>query len=59
MFLNKSLRAQLLALIGVSVLMMLVIALTSFGSLSDGISAYQKLLKGPIEASQLIDQANL
>lgn len=59
MFLNKSLRAQLLALIGGSVLMMLVIALTSFGSLSDGISAYQKLLKGPIEASQLIDQANL
>lgn len=59
MFLNRSLRAQLLALIGGSALMMLTIALTSFASLSDDISAYQRLIKGPIEASQLIDQTNL
>ncbi len=57
--LKKSLRAQLLALIGGSLLLMLVIALASFSLLSDGISDYQKLLKGPIEASRLIDQANL
>ncbi|MCQ4319702.1 methyl-accepting chemotaxis protein [Stutzerimonas stutzeri] len=59
MFLKKSLRAQLLALIVGSLLLMLVIAHASFSFLSDGISAYQKLLKGPIEASHLIDETNL
>jgi methyl-accepting chemotaxis protein len=59
MFLKKSLRAQLLALIGGSLLLMLTIALASFSFLSDDISAYQKLLKGPIEASRLIDETNL
>ncbi|NKQ11903.1 HAMP domain-containing protein [Pseudomonas sp. SST3] len=59
MFLKKSLRAQLLALIGGSLLLMLAIALASFSFLSDDISAYQKLLKGPIEASRLIDETNL
>jgi len=59
MFLKKSLRAQLLGLIGASLLVMLLIALTSFSFLSDGVSAYQRLLKGPIEASRLIDEANL
>ena len=59
MFLKTSLRAQLLALIGASLLLMLAIALASFSSLSDKISAYQRLLEGPIEASRLIDQSNL
>ncbi|TCD19936.1 methyl-accepting chemotaxis protein [Pseudomonas sp. IC_126] len=59
MFLKKSLRAQLLGLIGASLLVMLVIALASFSFLSKDISAYQTLLKGPIEASRLIDEANL
>ena len=59
MFLKRSLRAQLLALIGGSVLLMLTIALASFASLSDDISAYQRLLKGPIEASELVDKTNL
>jgi len=59
MFLKKSLRAQLLALIGGSLLLMLAIALASFSFLSDDIGAYQRLLKGPIEASRLIDQSNL
>ena len=59
MFLNKSLRAQLLALIGGSLLLMLAIALASFSFLSDEIAAYQRLLKGPVEASRLIDQSNL
>ncbi len=59
MFLKKSLRAQVLALIGGSLLMMLTIALASFSSLSGDIAAFQTLLKGPVEASQLVDQANL
>ena len=59
MFLNKSLRAQLLSLIGGSLLLTMVIALASFSFLSDGISAYQQLLKGPIESSRLINEANL
>ncbi|MCI0915616.1 HAMP domain-containing protein [Pseudomonas stutzeri] len=59
MLLKNSLRAQLLALIGGSLLMTLVIALASFSFLSDDISAFQKLLKGPIEASRLINEANL
>ena len=59
MYLKKSLRAQLLALIGGSLLMMLAIALASFSVLSDDISAYQKLLKGPLEASRLIDETNV
>lgn len=59
MFLKSSLRAQLLALIGGSLLLMLTIALASFSFLSNDISAYQKLLKGPIEASRLIDETNL
>ncbi|MCQ4260628.1 methyl-accepting chemotaxis protein [Stutzerimonas stutzeri] len=59
MFLNKSLRAQLLSLIGGSLLLVMVIALASFSFLSDGISAYQQLLKGPIESSRLINEANL
>lgn len=59
MFLKKSLRDQLLGLIGASLLVMLVIALASFSFLSKDISAYQTLLKGPIEASRLIDEANL
>lgn len=59
MLLKKSLRAQLLGLIGASLLVMLVIALASFSFLSNDISSYQRLLKGPVEASRLIDEANL
>ena len=59
MLLKHSLRAQLLALIGGSLLMTLVIALASFSFLSEDISAFEKLLKGPIETSRLINEANL
>ncbi|MCQ4288605.1 methyl-accepting chemotaxis protein [Pseudomonas stutzeri] len=59
MFLNKSLRALLLTLIGAGSLMMLLIAFASFAFLSKDISAYQTLLRGPLEASRLIDEANL
>jgi methyl-accepting chemotaxis protein len=59
MFLQKSLRAQILALLGGSLLAMLLIALASFHFLSDGIRNYRNLIDGPLHASQLIDEANL
>ena len=59
MFLHRSIRAQLLALIGASLLSMLIFALGSFYFLSSNITSYQRLLEGPLEASRLIDEANL
>ncbi|MET1080035.1 MAG: methyl-accepting chemotaxis protein [Pseudomonas sp.] len=59
MFLNNSLRAQLLALLGGSLALILIIALACFHFLSGGIQAYRGLLEGPLEASRLVDQANL
>ena len=59
MFLQKSLRAQILALLSGSLLAMLLIALASFHFLSDGIQNYRQLIDGPLRASQLIDEANL
>ncbi|MFG3450998.1 methyl-accepting chemotaxis protein [Stutzerimonas stutzeri] len=59
MLLKQSLRAQLLALIGGSLLLTLIIALASFSFLSKDIAAFQQLLKGPVEASRLINEANL
>jgi methyl-accepting chemotaxis protein len=59
MFLQKSLRAQILALLSGSLLAMLLIALASFHFLSDGIHNYRNLIDGPLRASQLIDEANL
>ncbi|TLX56271.1 methyl-accepting chemotaxis protein [Stutzerimonas nosocomialis] len=56
---QKSLRAQLLTLIGGSLLLMLVIALACFSFLSAGISSYKGLLDGPLEQSRLVDEANL
>ncbi len=56
---QKSLRAQLLTLIGGSLLLMLMIALACFSLLSSGISAYKGLLDGPLEQSRLVDEANL
>ncbi|MBB2495576.1 methyl-accepting chemotaxis protein [Aquipseudomonas ullengensis] len=59
MFLQKSLRAQILALLGGSLLLILITALACFSFLSSGMQAYRGLLEGPLEASQLVDQANL
>ncbi|WP_312937307.1 methyl-accepting chemotaxis protein [Stutzerimonas nitrititolerans] len=59
MLLHRSIRAQLLALIGASLLSMLIFALGSFHFLSGNITAYQRLLDGPLEASRLVDEANL
>ncbi|WHS59103.1 methyl-accepting chemotaxis protein [Pseudomonas sp. G2-4] len=59
MFLQKSLRAQILALLSGSLLAMLLIALASFHFLSSGVQSYRNLIDGPLRASQLIDEANL
>ena len=59
MFLQKSLRAQILALLGGSLALILVAALACFSFLSSGMQAYRGLLEGPLEASALIDVTNL
>ncbi|MFZ3154772.1 MAG: methyl-accepting chemotaxis protein [Pseudomonas sp.] len=59
MFLQKSLRAQILALLGGSLALILVTALACFSFLSSGMQAYRGLLEGPLEASALIDETNL
>jgi len=57
--LQKSLRAQILALLSGSLLAMLLIALASFHYLSNGVQNYSQLIAGPLHTSQLIDEANL
>ncbi|MGF6204052.1 hypothetical protein ABH906_000058 [Pseudomonas frederiksbergensis] len=57
--LQKSLRAQILALLGGSLLAMLLIALACFHFLSSGVQSYANLIDGPLHTSQLIDEANL
>ncbi|WP_226477432.1 methyl-accepting chemotaxis protein [Pseudomonas sp. MWU16-30323] len=57
--LRKSLRAQILSLLGGSLLAMLLIALACFHFLSSGVQSYRSLLEGPLQTSQLIDEANL
>ncbi|WP_077045978.1 methyl-accepting chemotaxis protein [Pseudomonas sp. KK4] len=59
MFLQKSLRAQILALLSGSLLAMLLIALACFHFLSSGVQRYANLIEGPLHTSQLIDEANL
>ncbi|UVJ45638.1 methyl-accepting chemotaxis protein [Pseudomonas sp. LS1212] len=56
---SKSLRFQILALLGGSLALILVIALACFHFLSNSVQAYRGLVEGPLQASQLIDQANL
>lgn len=59
MFLKHSLRAQLLTLLGGSMVLLLVIALSCFNSLANSLRAYQGLLHGPLEALMLADESNL
>ncbi|MCO7613243.1 methyl-accepting chemotaxis protein [Pseudomonas chlororaphis] len=59
MSLQKSLRAQILALLSGSLLAMLLIALACFQLLSGGVQSYRELIDGPLRSSQLIDEANL
>ncbi|WP_421684131.1 methyl-accepting chemotaxis protein [Stutzerimonas urumqiensis] len=56
---KKSIRAQVLGLLGGSLLLMLVIALAGFQLLSADLHAYRALLTGPLKSTQLIDEANL
>ncbi|WP_309677656.1 methyl-accepting chemotaxis protein, partial [Pseudomonas sp.] len=59
MFLQKSLRAQILALLSGSLIAMLLTALACFHFLSIGVQNYANLIEGPLHTSQLIDEANL
>ncbi|WP_435607405.1 methyl-accepting chemotaxis protein [Pseudomonas knackmussii] len=56
---RTSLRAQILSLLGGSLLLVLLVALACFQFLSGSVNAYQGLLSGPVRSAQLIDQANL
>ncbi|VVQ31284.1 methyl-accepting chemotaxis protein [Pseudomonas fluorescens] len=57
--LQRSLRAQILALLSGSLLAVLLIALACFHFLSNGVQSYSQLIAGPLHTSQLIDEANL
>ncbi|MFJ3487516.1 methyl-accepting chemotaxis protein [Pseudomonas sp. NPDC090202] len=56
---SKSLKLQILALLSGSLFLVLLIALACFQFLSNNVQAYRGLLEGPLQASQLVDQANL
>ncbi|GAA4499966.1 methyl-accepting chemotaxis protein [Pseudaeromonas paramecii] len=55
----RSLRTQLLTLLGVSLLLLLLVALLGQHFLSRELTAYQRLLQGPMAAAALVDEANL
>ena len=57
--LRTSLRVQILSLLGASLTAMLLIALVCFQFLSSSVRGYAQLVDGPLQASQLIDEANL
>ncbi len=59
MSLKTSLKAQMLLLIGASLLAILLIALGCFQSLAQGIRDYRALVDGPVHASQLVEETNL
>ncbi|MGB5956157.1 MAG: methyl-accepting chemotaxis protein [Pseudomonas sp.] len=56
---RKSLRMQILSLLGSSLVTMLLIALVCFQFLSSSVRGYAELVDGPLRTSQLIDEANL
>jgi methyl-accepting chemotaxis protein len=55
----KSLRLQILGMLGGSLVLVLLIALACFHFLSNNVQSYRGLLDGPVRASQLVDEANL
>ena len=59
MSLGRSLRAQLVTLIGGGLVLMLLIALAGFALLSRQLDGYQALLSGPLEEARQVDGANL
>ena len=56
--LRKSIRAQTLALIAGSLLLLTAIALFSQSILSSSVSSYGQLVAGPVQASLLIERGN-
>ncbi|KPB60412.1 Methyl-accepting chemotaxis protein [Pseudomonas amygdali pv. myricae] len=56
---SKSLRLQILGLLGGSLVLVLIIALACFNFLSGNVQSYRSLLEGPVRASQFVDEANL
>ena len=56
---SRSLRAQLLLLIGSGLVLLLALALAGFGLLSRQLDGYQSLLTGPLEEARLVDATNL
>ncbi|SHL68244.1 methyl-accepting chemotaxis protein [Phytopseudomonas punonensis] len=56
---GRSLRAQLVLLIGGGLVLMLLIALAGFALLSRQLDGYQALLSGPLEEARQVDGANL
>ena len=55
----RSLRTQLLTLLGLSLLLLLLVALLGQHFLTRELNAYQRLLQGPMAAATLVDEANL
>ena len=59
MNLRKSLNAKVLLLLGSSLALVLLISFFCFNLLSNNVRDYRKLLVGPIEAAQIIDEVNI
>lgn len=59
MSLKTSLKAQMLLLIGSSLLAILLIALGCFQFLSHAVQDYRALVDGPVRAAQLVEETNL
>ena len=57
--LQRSLRAQILGLLGASLILILLIALAGFTVLSNSIQSYRNLVDGTLHASRLVDSANV
>jgi len=59
MSLQRSLRAQILTLLGGSLTLILLIALACFSFLSNGIQSYRGLVEGTLHTSRLVEGANV
>lgn len=59
MSIQGSLRAQLLALLGGSILLLVIISLFCFRLLAQGVEDYQSLVNSTLQESALVDRANL
>ena len=57
--LMHSLRAQILSLLGASLILILLIALFCFSFMSNSMQAYRDLIDGPLLSSRLVNEANV